>query len=96
MPAGWWVLGRSPARILTGDPDRPFLFDVGDRVRFTRIDRAGFDPTPERIYFVRLQLEVRIGGRHSWSDQLPPSTPFMNSRRIRAMFSMEISFGQAP
>jgi len=43
MPAGWWVLGRSPARILTGDPDRPFLFDVGDRVRFTRIDRADFD-----------------------------------------------------
>lgn len=37
MPTGWWVIGRSPTRILTGDPERPFLFDVGDRVRFRRI-----------------------------------------------------------
>ncbi len=37
MPTGWWVIGRSPTPILTGDPARPFLFDVGDRVRFRRI-----------------------------------------------------------
>ena len=37
MPTGWWVIGRSPARILTGDPAKPFLFDVGDRIRFQRI-----------------------------------------------------------
>lgn len=37
MPTGWWVIGRSPTRILTGDPDRPFLFDAGDPVRFRRI-----------------------------------------------------------
>jgi len=43
MPTGWWVLGRSPARILTGDAARPFLFDVGDRVRFVRIGRAEYD-----------------------------------------------------
>lgn len=43
MPTGWWVLGRSPARILTGDTSRPFLFDVGDRVRFVRIDRTEYD-----------------------------------------------------
>ena len=41
------VLGRSPARILTGDAARPFLFDVGDRVRFRRIDRAEFDRLAE-------------------------------------------------
>lgn len=34
MPTGWWVIGRSPARILTDDPDHPFLFGVGDRIRF--------------------------------------------------------------
>lgn len=34
MPTGWWIIGHSPARILTGDPARPFLFEVGDRVRF--------------------------------------------------------------
>lgn len=37
MPTGWWVIGRSPTAILTGDPARPFLFDVGDKVRFRRI-----------------------------------------------------------
>ena len=43
MPTGWWVIGRSPTRILTGDEGRPFLFDVGDAVRFRRIGRAGFE-----------------------------------------------------
>jgi inhibitor of KinA len=37
MPTGWWVIGRSPTPILTGDS---FLLQVGDRVRFRRIDRA--------------------------------------------------------
>ena len=34
MPTGWWVIGHSPARILTDDPAHPFLFAVGDRIRF--------------------------------------------------------------
>jgi inhibitor of KinA len=42
MPTGWWIIGRSPTRILTSDPARPFLFDVGDKVRFRRISRAEF------------------------------------------------------
>lgn len=37
MPTGWWVIGRSPTRILTGDAAQPFLFDVGDRVQFRRV-----------------------------------------------------------
>lgn len=40
MPTGWWIIGRSPTRILTGDAGRPFLFDVGDRVRFRRVSEA--------------------------------------------------------
>ncbi|MEP2531624.1 allophanate hydrolase subunit 1 [Shimia sp.] len=43
MPTGWTIIGRSPTEILTNDPVRPFLFDVGDRVKFRRIDRATFD-----------------------------------------------------
>jgi inhibitor of KinA len=43
MPTGWWIVGRSPTRILTGDPARPFLFDPGDRVRFRRISRAVYE-----------------------------------------------------
>jgi inhibitor of KinA len=43
-PTGWWIVGRSPTRILRDDdPDRPFLFDVGDRVRFSRIGRDAFE-----------------------------------------------------
>lgn len=37
MPTGWWRLGRSPTAILTGDEKHPFLFDIGDQVRFRRI-----------------------------------------------------------
>ncbi len=43
MPTGWWIIGRSPTCILRDDPDQPFLFDVGDQVRFKRIDRLTFD-----------------------------------------------------
>lgn len=43
MPTGWSIIGRSPTPILTGDTERPFLFDVGDHVTFERIDRATFD-----------------------------------------------------
>jgi inhibitor of KinA len=42
MPTGWWIIGRSPARILTGDPARPFLFNVGDQIRFQRITLDAF------------------------------------------------------
>lgn len=49
MPTGWWIIGRSPTRILSPKSENPFLFDVGDRVRFTRIDRAA--------------LELEIGSR---------------------------------
>ncbi|MBE7418756.1 MAG: allophanate hydrolase subunit 1 [Ideonella sp.] len=42
MPTGWSIIGRSPTRILRPDADAPFLFDVGDRVRFTRIDLAQY------------------------------------------------------
>ncbi|MCA0401335.1 MAG: allophanate hydrolase subunit 1 [Proteobacteria bacterium] len=43
MPTGWWIIGRSPTRILTGASERPFLFNIGDRVVFRRIERARLD-----------------------------------------------------
>lgn len=43
MPTGWWIIGRSPTRILDKDGDRPFLFDVGDSVVFRRISRSDFE-----------------------------------------------------
>lgn len=47
MPTGWWIIGRSPTAVLTGDPARPFLFDVGDPVAFRRIPRARYDRMTE-------------------------------------------------
>lgn len=44
MPTGWWVIGRSPTAILTGQGARPFLFDVGDRVRFRPVPAAAMGP----------------------------------------------------
>jgi len=43
MPTGWSIIGRSPTSIFTGNPDHPFLFDVGDRVTFERVDRTVFE-----------------------------------------------------
>ncbi|MEM6593503.1 MAG: allophanate hydrolase subunit 1 [Pseudomonadota bacterium] len=43
MPTGWSIIGRSPTRIMLDSPEKPFLFDVGDRVRFRRIDRAAYE-----------------------------------------------------
>jgi inhibitor of KinA len=43
MPTGWSIIGRSPTRILGRDQRAPFLFDVGDRIRFKRVDRAQFE-----------------------------------------------------
>lgn len=42
MPTGWMIIGRSPTRILRDDVDQPFLFNVGDQVRFREIDLKEF------------------------------------------------------
>ena len=43
MPTGWSIIGRSPTRIFTPNSSTPFLFEVGDTVRFKRIDRAHYE-----------------------------------------------------
>ncbi len=40
MPTGWSIIGRTPCDVILDDPDKPFLFDVGDTVVFDRITRA--------------------------------------------------------
>ncbi|WP_298261335.1 allophanate hydrolase subunit 1 [uncultured Litoreibacter sp.] len=39
MPTGWSIIGATSAKIITGDPEQPFLFKVGDSVSFNRIRR---------------------------------------------------------
>jgi inhibitor of KinA len=46
MSTGWYALGRSPARMLTGDERQPFLVDVGDTVTFRPI---GVDELLDRL-----------------------------------------------
>ncbi len=36
MPTGWWVIGRTPLRVLDPLAERPFRFDPGDTIRFAR------------------------------------------------------------
>lgn len=43
MPSGWWVIGRSPTRILRPENHPPVLFDMGDEIVFKRIDRETYD-----------------------------------------------------
>jgi inhibitor of KinA len=43
MPTGWWVIGRSPTRILLPDADPPVRFAVGDHIRFHRLARDRFE-----------------------------------------------------
>lgn len=42
MPTGWSIIGRSPTTILRNESDKPFLFDVGDQVRFRQISSADY------------------------------------------------------
>ncbi len=39
LPSGWWRIGRAAASPLQDDPDRPFLFDVGDTVVFKSVSK---------------------------------------------------------
>lgn len=43
MPTGWWIIGKSPTRVLTGNDEDPFLFDVGDPVVFRRVTQDEYD-----------------------------------------------------
>ena len=47
MPTGWSIIGRSPTQILLNDPERPFLFDVGDEVTFERISLDAYNQLHE-------------------------------------------------
>ena len=49
MPTGWSIIGRSPTKILTEKTDQPFLFNVGDRVRFERIDLDTFNAMSNEV-----------------------------------------------
>jgi inhibitor of KinA len=42
-PGGWNIIGRTPLKPYDPDRDDPFLFRVGDEVRFSPMTRDAFD-----------------------------------------------------
>ena len=42
MPSGWWIIGRTHETPLQKNDDQPFLFNVGDSVRFTSISEEEY------------------------------------------------------
>lgn len=42
MPSGWWVIGKAAKTPLQSDPNKPFLFAVGDKIEFTRVSEIEF------------------------------------------------------
>lgn len=49
MPTGWSIVGASPTRVLPVDPNEPFLFELGDRIEFERIDLATLSSLRETL-----------------------------------------------
>ena len=45
-PGGWNVIGRTQFKLFNPEKDPPTLFRPGDRVRFRRISREGFETLP--------------------------------------------------
>ncbi len=47
MPAGWNLIGRTPARLFRPEQEPPVLLQAGDRVRFRQITGAEFEQWKE-------------------------------------------------
>jgi KipI family sensor histidine kinase inhibitor len=48
-PGGYWLLGRTPARLYDPEAAEPTLLRPGDRVRMRPIDRAEYDAIATRV-----------------------------------------------
>ena len=48
-PGGYWLLGRTPARLYDPDAAEPTLLRAGDRVRMRPIDRAEYEAIAARV-----------------------------------------------
>ena len=48
MPTGWYVVGRTPERLIALERDPPFFVNVGDALRFEPVDDARFRALAKR------------------------------------------------
>jgi len=58
-PGGFWLLGRTPARLYDPAAAEPILLKPGDRVRFRRIERREFDDIAARVAAGRFRPVIR-------------------------------------
>lgn len=58
-PGGYWVLGRTPARLYDPKAAEPTLLRPGDRVRMRPIDRAEYDAIAARVEARAWQPAIR-------------------------------------
>ena len=42
-PGGWQLIGRTPLRLFAPERENPFLYQAGDRIRFTPIDMDRYE-----------------------------------------------------
>ena len=42
-PGGWQLIGRTPLVLFAPERENPFLYQAGDRIRFTRISSGEYD-----------------------------------------------------
>lgn len=47
-PGGWQLIGRTPLRLFAPERDNPFLYQAGDRIRFTSIPKTEYERLAEK------------------------------------------------
>ena len=61
-PGGFWVLGRTPARLYDPAAAEPSLLRAGDRVRFRSIERGEFDDIATAVAAGRWRPRIECTG----------------------------------
>lgn len=61
-PGGFWVLGRTPARLYDPAAEEPSLLRAGDTVRFRPIERAEFDHIAAQVTAKRWRPRIVESG----------------------------------
>ncbi|MCC6705137.1 MAG: allophanate hydrolase subunit 1, partial [Thermomicrobiales bacterium] len=55
---GWWLLGKTPAKLFDLRREQAFALEPGDGVRFAPIDRAAFTALEARAEAGELALTI--------------------------------------
>ena len=59
-PGGWQLIGRTPVKIFNEIKENPFLFEVGDKVRFQEIEKDKYKEIEANIILDKFDIESLI------------------------------------